>query len=193
MVSRLVSNLILARLLFPEVFGLVAASSSIIVGLALFSDFGIRAVVIQSPRGETPDFLRSAWVFQILRGLGIWVILLFICVTISLPIVRVLFPDDSAFANSLFPKLTAVLGFGLVLSGFESTALLLHIRRLNLRPLIILDLTAKLITLPVMIVAAVAVKNAWPLVIGGLTGGVVRLVLSHTAVSGPRMVWNWNS
>jgi O-antigen/teichoic acid export membrane protein len=191
-VSRLASNLILAHLLFPEAFGLVAASSSIIVGLALFSDFGIRAVVIQSPRGGTPSFLRSAWVFQVSRGVVLWLFLFTICAIIDMPAVRELFPSGSAFANSLFPEFTVVLGFGLVLSGLESTALLLHVRNLELRPLMVVDLTAKLITLPVMIAAAFALKNAWPLAIGGLTGGVVRLVLSHTVVSGPRMGWSWN-
>ena len=48
--TRLISNLILTRLLFPEAFGLVAASTSLLVGLNLISDFGIRAVVIQSSK-----------------------------------------------------------------------------------------------------------------------------------------------
>jgi O-antigen/teichoic acid export membrane protein len=190
--ARLASNLILARLLFPEAFGLVTASSSIIVGLMLFSDFGIRAVVIQSPRGEDVEFLWSAWVFQILRATALWVVLLVICIIISLPFVRNLLPPGSAFTNPLLPVLTAALGIGLVLSGFESTALLLNQRQLNLRPLVIVDLTAKLITLPVTVALAAAYRSVWALVAGGLLVGALRLLLSHTSVAGPRMRWNWN-
>ena len=59
----------MTRLLFPEAYGLVAAASAPIVGLTLISDFGIHALIVQSPRGDQDDFLRSAWVFQFWRGI----------------------------------------------------------------------------------------------------------------------------
>jgi O-antigen/teichoic acid export membrane protein len=64
LVTRLITNVIMTRLLFPEAFGQVAASTSIIIGLTLVSDFGVRALIIQSARGDHDDFLRSVWVFQ---------------------------------------------------------------------------------------------------------------------------------
>jgi hypothetical protein len=50
MATRLISNLIMARLLFPEAFGIVVAAVALITGLTLVSDFGIP--IIQSPRGD---------------------------------------------------------------------------------------------------------------------------------------------
>ena len=47
----------MTRLLFPEAYGLVAAASAPIVGLTLISDFGIHALIVQSPRGDQDDFL----------------------------------------------------------------------------------------------------------------------------------------
>ena len=58
---RLAANLILARLLFPEAFGLMALINVIIMGLALFSDTGINAAITQSARGDDPDFLDTAF------------------------------------------------------------------------------------------------------------------------------------
>ena len=65
---RLVSNLILTRLLFPEAFGLMALVSVFLVGLAMFSDVGIGPAISQSKRGDDVGFLNTAWSIQVLRG-----------------------------------------------------------------------------------------------------------------------------
>ena len=70
---RLGGNLILTRLLFPEAFGLMAIVYVFMAGLALFSDLGINPSIIQNRQGGDPDFLNTAWVVQILRGVLIWV------------------------------------------------------------------------------------------------------------------------
>ena len=69
---RFGTNRVLTRLLFPEAFGLMLLVNSIHKGLALFSDVGINASVIQHARGEEPGFLRPAWPLQALRGLLLW-------------------------------------------------------------------------------------------------------------------------
>src|SRR5688572_30143338 len=68
-VIRLASNLILARLLFPDVFGLMALVNVFIGGLAMFSDIGIGPAIIQNKRGNERTFLNTAWTIQIGRGL----------------------------------------------------------------------------------------------------------------------------
>jgi hypothetical protein len=55
---RLVSNLILTRLLVPEVFGLMALVQTFQIGLTLFSDIGIAPSIIQNKRGEDPTFFQ---------------------------------------------------------------------------------------------------------------------------------------
>jgi O-antigen/teichoic acid export membrane protein len=191
-VLRFVSSLVLSRLLFPEAFGLISASSSIMVAIALFSDLGIRAVIIQSPRGDNDDFLRSAWVFQLLRGMLLWLVLILICYIISLPVIRNALPQGSAFANELFPVVTVALGFGLVLSGFESTAVFLNVRQMRFRPFAVVDIVTKIVTIAVMISWAVRFRDVWALVAGNLFSGALRVILSHTAIPGPRMAWHWN-
>ena len=68
----LASNLILTRLLFPEAFGLMALGSVVLVGLQMFSDAGIGPSIAQSPRGDDPEFLDTAWTAQVLRGVILW-------------------------------------------------------------------------------------------------------------------------
>src|SRR5580658_4675768 len=68
-VLRFAFNLILTRLLYPELFGLMALAFSVITGLNLFSDFGTAAIVVSHPRGADREFLNTVWSLQILRGL----------------------------------------------------------------------------------------------------------------------------
>ena len=51
---RLSSNLILTRLLFPEVFGLMALVQVVMVGVKMFSDMGIATSVLRDKAGDDP-------------------------------------------------------------------------------------------------------------------------------------------
>jgi O-antigen/teichoic acid export membrane protein len=192
LVVKLISNLVMTRLLFPEAFGMVAAATALTVGLGLISDFGVRAVIIQSSLGEQDDFLRSAWVFQLWRGFVLWIILAVLCALISTPAIHGLFPVDSVFADRSFPLITAAMGFAFVLSGAESTAAPLNLRRLNLKPIVLLDVSGRILPLPIMIIWASIVPSVWALVGGGLAGSILRLILSHAMVPGPRMALRWD-
>jgi len=59
-VLRLGSNLILTRLLVPEMFGLMSLVYVFITALHLFWDLGIGTSLMQNKRGEEPDFLNTA-------------------------------------------------------------------------------------------------------------------------------------
>ena len=73
-VLRLASNLVIARLVAPEAFGLMAVAASIYIWAVMLTDIGIASNVIRSPNSAKPDFLRTIWTFWVLRGLAIWVI-----------------------------------------------------------------------------------------------------------------------
>src|SRR5215831_13914608 len=62
---RFGTNLLATRLLVPEMFGVMAIANLVMVGLAMFSDFGLKLNIIQSKRGNDPAFLNTAWVAQI--------------------------------------------------------------------------------------------------------------------------------
>src|SRR5687767_15876104 len=75
---RLGSNLILTRLLVPEIFGLIALMHAFIIGMSMFSDIGLRPSIIQSKRSNDPVFLNTAWTMQFIRGVILWVACLII-------------------------------------------------------------------------------------------------------------------
>ena len=75
---RLASNLILTRILFPEAFGLMAIILVFMQGVAMFSDLGVGASIIQNKRGDDPVFLDTAWTVQGIRGAFLFLILFFL-------------------------------------------------------------------------------------------------------------------
>ena len=191
LVVRLFSNLILARLLFPEAFAAIAAAMALITGLALISDFGVQAAIIRSASGEEPGFLRSAWTFQLSRGAALWLLVVVLCVLIGLPGIRGLFPTESIFADHNLPVITAVLGLAMLVGGAESTATALNVRHLNYRPLVIINLISKIGSVAVTLTWACLAPGVWALVGGTLASSFIRVVLSHIMVPGPHMGLNW--
>ena len=71
-VVRLGNNFLLARLLFPKAFGLMALVYTFLIALQMFSDIGINLSIIQNKRGDDPKFLNTAWTLQVFRGLILW-------------------------------------------------------------------------------------------------------------------------
>src|SRR6267378_3832605 len=83
-IVRFGSNLLMTRLLAPELFGVMAIASTVMVGLAMFSDVGVKQSIVQSKRGWEAAFLNTAWSIQILRGLLLWTVALCVALLILL-------------------------------------------------------------------------------------------------------------
>lgn len=191
LVLRLVSNLIMTRLLFPEAFGLVAVAMSILVGLTLLTDAGIKASIVRSPSGEDRDYLKTAWTLQIIRGLVIWLIVLILAGLLSTSGHRWL-PEQSTLAHPLMPGLLAVVGAMTVLQGLQSVNLHVSVRRIDFRRLILVGIISKLVSLPVMLLWALHDRSVWALVAGMMAASLVQLALSHSIFPGPRMGLRWH-
>lgn len=185
-VIRLLSSLILARLLFPEAFGLMALVNVFMQGLEMLSDIGLGPSIIQNKRGTEPRFLHTAWTLQILRGLLLWL------VSCALAKPAALFFGAH---DPLAAQLTTVLpvaGLMALLGGFSSTALYTLNKKMEMRKLTALALVPQVITLIVSILWAVLDRSVWAIVAGGLAGSLGRLILSHLFNDGPRDRLGWD-
>jgi len=165
---RLVSNLVLTRLLVPELFGLMALVNTFIIGLNLFSDIGIMPSIVQNRRGDDPDFLNTAWTLQSIRGVGLWLA----CLAISYPVAA--FYEDWRIA-----VLLPVIGLQTIFNGFNATSLATMRRHLQLRGLTILEIALQVISAAFMIIWAMVSPTVWALVAGNLLAAILRLAFSH--------------
>ena len=186
-VMRLLSNLILARLLFPEAFGLMALVNVFLQGLQMFSDIGIGPSIIQNKGGDQPDFLHTAWTLQIIRGFVLWLVTLLLAWPVA-KFFAVTNPDAMQLVRLLpVVALTALIG------GFTSTSVFTLNRKLNMARITLLECIPQLFSLLVMIACGWLWRSVWALVAGGLTFSLVRLVLSHLWNDGPKDRLGWNA
>lgn len=178
---RLVSNLILTRLLFPSAFGLISIVSMLNVGLQMMTDVGMRPAVIQHQHGDDQEFLDTAWSIQILRGFLLWGLGL----ALAVPMARF-------YREPVLVPLIAVATFRAVIDGFNSTKLLTLTRHIELARMSIIGLVSKTSAIVAMVALAWYFRSVWALVLGGLVQDVVELVLSHVAIPGPGNRIRWN-
>jgi O-antigen/teichoic acid export membrane protein len=172
---RLASNLVLTRLLFPEAFGLMTLVHVVSQGVTLFSDVGLRASVVQHPRGEEPDFLNTIWTIQVLRGF-----------LISAAIALLALPMASFYEEpQLFPLLS-VAGLTGILQGFASTSIATLTRRVQPGRTITMELTSQVFSVFVMVTWAFLYPTVWALVGGALSYALILSLLSHWAIPGYR-------
>jgi O-antigen/teichoic acid export membrane protein len=192
-IIRLVGNLLLTRLLFPEAFGLMAVVYVLMSGLAMFSDLGINQGIIRDQRGEEEDYLNTSWTIQILRGVLICILALLIA--ILLPMISSLgwIPQRSVYADPLLPPLIAVFSLAVLVGGFESTKVVSASRQLRLGLVSKIDLFSQFIGLVVMVGMAWASHSVWSLVVGAIISGVVKIFLGHALLPGARNRLRWDS
>ena len=180
-VLRLGGNLLLARLLFPEAFGLMAIVYLVIFAIDQISNIGTPAAILRFERGEDPRFLDTAFTLNVLRGFGIW----FVAMALT-PLVAHIY--DLPELRTILP----VASFSAVLIGFTSTNLLVLTRRLHLGRVVSIELAGQVGALLTMVAIAWWKPSVWALVLGGLANQVVITALSHTWVAGRRNRFAWD-
>lgn len=188
---RLASNLVMTQILAPEAFGLMATVLSLHIGLSLFSDVGILQSVMRSPRGDTPRFLRTAWVVQILRGALIAGILVLIGAAVDVLGPR-LAGAETVYADPRLPGLIWLTSLALLAAGFQSTCIMLARRRMQLGRVIVIESLSQVVSLTAMIGLGLATRSVWALASGMVVGSIATSLLSHALLSGPRMRLSWD-
>jgi O-antigen/teichoic acid export membrane protein len=189
---RMLSSLIMTRLLAPEMFGVMAITFMVTVGVAMLADLGVWQNVIRSKQGGNPEFLDTAWVTQILRGALIFLL----CLGVSLGIFAAnragLMPQASTYAEPVLPAVLAAASFSAVISGFASTKLLTAGRELVLGRITMIELASQLLGLASMVAIALLTPTIWALVVGGLLAALAKTLLSHAALPGHGNRFRWH-
>ncbi|MHA6346812.1 oligosaccharide flippase family protein [Roseivivax sp. CAU 1761] len=177
---RLLSNLVLTRLLFPEAFGLMALVAVFLQGLAMFSDVGVSPAILQSKRGDEPAFLDTAWTIQVIRGALLW-----------LAACLLAWPVAQIYGEPLLAQILPVAALTLLIAGFNPTRMDSANRHLLLGRVTALELLAQLVGLAAAIGLAFALRSVWALVISGILGQVATLILFSRFLPGPANRFRW--
>ncbi|HDS1733070.1 oligosaccharide flippase family protein [Pseudomonas sp. BP8] len=189
---RLGGNLIMARLLLPEMFGVMIIASTVSVLLHLLSDVGLRQNIIQSSRGDDPLFLNTAWTVQIVRGFILFGLTLLLALGAWLAQLANLWPADSTYAAPILPWVLAVTALSAIIGGFQSTKIDVAVRTFQQKRVVLIELASQLTGLITMLVIGYLTRSIWSLVIAGLVSALTSTVLGHVALQGPRCRLQWD-
>lgn len=163
----LISTLILARLLVPQDFGLVAMATALMAALELTTAFSFDVALIHNRNAEVRHY-NTVWTLNILFAT-------FIAVTLL-----VLAGAMADFYSE--PRLEAVIyavAAGAFVRGFENIGVVDFRKELKFHKEFRLRMAQKLISFAVAIPLAFALRTYWALIAGMLASNVALVVLSY--------------
>lgn len=166
-VVRLVSNIILARLLAPEMFGVMVLINTLRTGLELLSDIGIGQSVVRSPNAGDERFLDTAWTLQLLRGVALTLIALVAA-----------HPLAAAFGNPEFARVAQVFCVVFLLTGAQSPTIFVMQRDLRVGQRGVYDMAVAVGQSAIIIALALWLGNLWALVWGVVLGTALSTALT---------------
>jgi len=163
----IISTVILARLLIPEDFGLVAMAMALYAFVQLIGSFGFDMALIQNQQAERRHY-DTAWTLNLFYGFLSAAVL-----TISAPYLGNFFDE---------PRVEGIVyAFGViaVVQGFENIGIVAFRKELNFDKEFWFQVWKKLTAFVVTVTLAFALRSYWALVAGILASRFTGVVLSY--------------
>jgi O-antigen/teichoic acid export membrane protein len=162
-----VSTIILARVLVPADFGLVAMAMSVITLIELTGAFSLEVGLIQRPH-PTPAQYDTTWTLRILFG-----------VFGAGATAAMAWQAARFYADERLVAVLLVLAANWLVGTFENIGVVDFRRELNFRREYAFLITKRLVAMPVTLSVAVAFHTYWALVAGTSVGTLATVLLSY--------------
>ena len=157
--------IILARLLFPEDFGIIGMAV-VFTGLVLtINELGLSAAIIQKKNITDSHLSTSFWI-----SFGLGIILCITTVIIS-PYIA------DFFKNELVGHVVSVLSIGFVLGSFSVVHSSLLQKSLEFKKLAVTEISAAIISGAVSVILALLGFGVWSLVCGSILKNIISVVV----------------
>ncbi len=163
----LISTLILARLLVPADFGLVALASSFVVAIDALATTGVYDVLIREP-GFQPRLYDTAFTIALIRG-----------IVTATALASLAGPAGGFFDEPRLTPILLVLAVGTLIDSAENTGTVDFRKYMRFDREFVLLLLPRILGIMITIAAAVLLQSYWALVIGSLLQKVVRVILGY--------------
>lgn len=163
----LVSTVILARLLVPADFGLIAMATSVIAFLELATAFGFDIPLIQNQRAERRHY-DTAWTLNVVFYAGLTALVLALAI-----------PAATFYQDERLTAVIYVLAIGFFARGLQNIGVVKFRKKLDFKRDFLLHFFTKVAGFAVTIPLAFFFRSYWALVAGMVTGNVTSVVLSY--------------
>lgn len=189
---RLVSNLVMTRLLAPDAFGLMGITLTLMIWLSMASDLGVKSSVIRSTRGGEEDFLGTARTVDLARA---GLIALMLCLgALALPglVAAGVTKSDSVLSDPRLPAFLYCIAFSAVITGLSAPKAMVYERSLNIAPIVRIDIGAQILSVIAMALAAIAGMGVYSLAFGAVVAAALRAAASYVLLKGPVAPFRFN-
>jgi PST family polysaccharide transporter len=161
------STVILARLLTPDDFGIVALSISLLALLSAFTDRALASAVIRTA-DPSPGLYDTLWSLGMVRGASMAV-----CFALSS------FIAAKVFSEPRLMMVMPVLAIYIFMSGLYNPRSAMLVRDLVFWQQFMIDVSQKLVNLIVTVSIAFFYKSYWAMIIGIVVGQAASTLLSY--------------
>jgi lipopolysaccharide exporter len=175
LIARIVSTMVLTRMLDASAFGAVAMITTFGYILHMLTDFGFYPFVVRSPHSHDSDFLDKVWTVRLCRAVAI--VLIFMALSKPLAI----YVDVPGLEYGF-----AIGSMTMVFDGLASMASATAARDQQIGRLSFVELVSAITTIVVSIISAFFIRNYWAIIIGIVAGSLLRTTLSYTMFPGSR-------
>lgn len=164
------STILLARLLLPEDFGIVAIAASVAAIIGSISELSLSQALIQHERPEDKHY-DAAWTLNVIRAL-----------VLAGLIAGLAWPVAAAYGEPRLAPLLFVIAGATLVSGLENPKLVVFQRELVFRQEFVVNVVSKLAGFAAALGVALVYRSYWALVVGSVASQLSRLVLSYLLI-----------
>jgi O-antigen/teichoic acid export membrane protein len=164
----LVSTVILARLLRPEDFGLVALAAAVVGGLDALSQCGFDMALFQTGAATRAHY-DTVWTLTVWRNAAIAILLAAFAGPVAL-----------FFGDARLHEIMYFFAGGILIEGLFNVGIVDFRKELDFHREFAFQTIVKLVAFVATVTLAFLWRNYWALIIGGLSGKLTGLVLSYT-------------
>lgn len=171
--SRFARNMVLARLLAPSAFGTMAVVMSCSSLLGSLTDVGLKAAIIQNPRGEEHPYLNAFWWLGMARAICMYAVILAMAPSIS-----------RFYGNPDLSALMRVVLLGALLDGAMSPRSILPQRQMNFRRWAAITNGGAICGVILTVALSFVIRDVWALAIGSCSENAFRCLMSYVLCPG---------
>ena len=166
--GSIISALILANLLTPKEFGLVAVGSLLISLFNTLTEFGLKQSLIFESNKNAELFFNSAWSIELIRGFATFLLMFLF----------------SNYASDFFNKPEAAeiiraLAFIPLIKSLSSPRIIFIEKEIKYKKQFLNDLSALIGPIFISIPLAFILQSVWAIVVGNLVGVLIQVFVSY--------------
>lgn len=170
---RLLSNLVLARLLSPEAFAITGLAAAVIFAFDMMSDCGFRAFILKHAKGGEISILKTLWTIRLIRNACLALLLFLFSETIA-----------SFFAIDDLLNVLPVLCLVFLVDGFVPIGFIAIERENKIAKIMYVRFLCSVLATIFMVFGVFLYENYWPMILSMILNPLLQIILGYFLIGG---------